>query len=146
MSLFLISLFSFFAILSLIVIVFMVPMAVQDSAQARIRRRLTAIGRMDAASRSEIQNLLKSSVYSEVPWLNVLLSRMEFAQRLDLLLERANLDMSLPLFLLCSIVAGFVVLFLMWIVIGQTFLMSLIFGIIALLCPYFYVKYITWKR
>src|SRR5262249_60673766 len=81
-----------------------------------------------------------------VRWLNELLSRVQFAQRLDLLLERANLDMSLPLFLLCSIVAGFVVLFLMWIVIGQTFPVALIFGIIALFCPYFYVKYITWKR
>jgi len=146
MSLFLIALFSFFAILSLVVVIFMVPMAVQDTPQARIKRRLAAVGRMDTASRAEIQNLLKSSVYSEVPWLNELLSRVQFAQRLDLLLERANLDMSLPLFLLCSIVAGFVVLFLMWIVIGQTFPMALIFGIIALFCPYFYVKYITWKR
>jgi len=123
MSLFLIALFSFFATLSLVVVICMVPMAVQNTPQARIKRRLTAIGRMDTASRAEIQNLLKSSVYSEVRWLNVLLSRVQFAQRLDLLLERANLDMSLPLFLLCSIVAGFVVLFLMWIVIGQTFLM-----------------------
>jgi tight adherence protein B len=145
MSLFLITLFSFFAILSLIVIVFMVPMAVQDSAQARIRRRLTAIGRMDSASRSEIQNLLKSSVYSDVPWLNQVLSKIQFARRLDLLLERANFDMSLPLFLLCSIVAGCVAFFLM-VVVGQTFITALILGVIALLCPYFYLKYITWKR
>jgi len=145
MSLFLISLFSFFAILSLIVIVFMVPMAVQDSAQARIKRRLTAIGRMDSASRSEIQNLLKSSVYSDVPWLNQMLAKMQFARRLDLLLERANFDMSLPLFLLCSMIAGCVAFFLM-LVVGQTFLTALVLGIIALLCPYFYVKYVTWKR
>ena len=145
MSLFLISLFSFFAILSLIVIVFMVPMAVQDSAQARIKRRLTAIGRMDSASRSEIQNLLKSSVYRDVPWLNRILAKMQFARRLDLLLERANFDMSLPLFLLCSMVAGCVAFFLM-LVVGQTFLTALVLGIIALLCPYFYVKYVTWKR
>src|ERR1041385_4331016 len=136
MSLFFISVFSFFAILSLIVIIFMVPMAVQDSAQARIKRRLTAIGRMESASRSEIQTLLKSSVYSDVAWLNELLSRIHFAKRLDLVLERANFDMSLPLFLLCSLVAGVVAFFLM-IVIGQTFLTALIIGILALLCPYF---------
>ena len=98
----------------------MVPMAVQDSAQARIKRRLTAIGRMDSASRSEIQSLLKSSVYSDVPWLNEILSRIQVAKRVDLLLERANFDMSLPLFLLCSVVAG-VVAFCLMIVIGQTF-------------------------
>ncbi|HTN73165.1 MAG TPA: hypothetical protein VMO00_18940, partial [Methylomirabilota bacterium] len=117
MSLFLIALFSFFATLSVVVIIFMLPMAVQDTPQARIKRRLTAIGRMDSASRAEIQHLLKSAVYSEVPWLNELLAKMQFAQRLDLLLERANLDMSLPLFLLCSIVAGCVAFFLM-VVIG----------------------------
>jgi tight adherence protein B len=145
MSLFLIALFSFFATLSVVVIIFMLPMAVQDTPQARIKRRLTAIGRMDSASRAEIQNLLKSAVYSEVPWLNELLAKMQFARRLDLLLERANLDMSLPLFLLCSIVAGCVAFFLM-VVIGQPFLVALIVALIALLCPYFYVKYVTWKR
>src|ERR1051325_2739828 len=145
MSLFFISVFSFFAILSLIVIIFMVPMAVQDSAQARIKRRLTAIGRMESASRSEIQTLLKSSVYSDLPWLNEVLSRLQFAQRLDLLLERANFDMSLPLFLLCSAVAGVVAFFLM-IVIGQTLFTAVLIGVTALFCPYFYVKYVTWKR
>src|ERR1043165_3241604 len=145
MSLFFISVFSFFAILSLIVIIFMVPMAVQDSAQARIKRRLTAIGRMESASRSEIQGLLKSSVYSDVPWLNEILSRIQFAKRMDLLLERGNLGMSLPLFLLCSVVAGVVAFFLM-IVIGQTFFTAVLLGIITLFCPYLYVKYITWKR
>lgn len=145
MSLFFISLFSFFAILSLIVIIFMVPMAVQDSAQARIKRRLTSIGRMEAASRSEIQTLLKSSVYSDLPWLNELLSRIQLARRLDLVLERANFDMSLPLFLLCSVVAGVVAFFLM-IVIGQSFFTAVVIGTAALFGPYSYVKYITWKR
>jgi tight adherence protein B len=145
MSLFLIALFSFFATLSVVVIIFMLPMAVQDTPQARIKRRLNAIGRMDSASRAEIQNLLKSSLYSDIPWLNELLAKMQFARRLDLLLERANLDMSLPLFLLCSLVAGCVAFFLM-VVIGQPFLVALIVSIIALSCPYFYVKYITWKR
>lgn len=145
MSLLLIVLFSFLATISLIVIVFMLPMAVQDSPQARIRRRLSAIGRMESASKSDIQNLLKSAAYSEFPWLNDLLSRMKFVRRIDLLLERANIDMSLPMFLLCSIVAGSVAFFLMMIL-GKGVVAALIVAVIAALCPYFYVKYITWKR
>ena len=47
----------------------MLPMAVQDTAQARIKRRLTTIGRLDRASRAEMQNILKTAVYSEVPWI-----------------------------------------------------------------------------
>ena len=56
MSLLIIVIFSFLAAMSLIVILFMLPMAVQDSAQARIKRRLTAIGKLDYASKSEIKN------------------------------------------------------------------------------------------
>ena len=87
MSILLITLFSFLAAMSLIVILFILPMAVQDSPQARIKRRLTAIGRLDYASKAEIQSLLKTSVYSEVPWLNQLFSKLQFMRRIDLLVR-----------------------------------------------------------
>jgi len=106
MNLLLIVLFSFLAAMSLIIVMFFVPMAVQNSPQARIKRRLTTIGRAGHASRADVQNLLKSSLYSDVPWVNALLSRMQIAKPLDLLLERANVDMTLGLFILCSVVAG----------------------------------------
>ena len=79
-------------------------MAVQDTAQARIKRRLTAIGKLDYASKAEIQNLLKTSIYSEIPWLNKLFCQNKSSWRAnDLLLERANIDMTPGLFLLCSV-------------------------------------------
>jgi tight adherence protein B len=145
MNLFLITVFSFLAVMSLIVIFFMLPMAVQNSPQARIRRRLTTIGRMSYASRSEIQNLLKSSVYSEVPLLNEFLSRVQVFGRIDLLLERANVDLSVGMFLLCSGGAGAVAIFLV-LVVGQPFVSALLLGAIAAIAPYFYLKYITWRR
>ncbi len=106
MSLILITIFSFLAAVSLVVILFLLPMAVQDTAQARIKRRLTAIGKLDYASKAEIQNLLKTSIYSEIPWLNDFLSKQKFMARIDLLLERANIDMTPGLFILCSVGAG----------------------------------------
>lgn len=145
MSLLLIVVFAFLSTMSLIVIVFMLPTAVQDTPQARIRRRLNAIGRMGSASKAEIQNLLKSASYSENPWLNNLLAKMPGVSRLDLLLERANLDMSLPMFVLCSLVTGCVAFFLMM-VLGQPFVFAIVMSVVAALCPYFYVKYVTWKR
>jgi tight adherence protein B len=145
MSLLLITVFSFLAAMSLIVIVFMLPMAVQNSPQARIKRRLTTIGRMSYASRAEIQHLLKSSVYSDVPLVNELLSRVQVVRQIDLLLERANVDMSVGLFLMCSGGAGAVAIFLA-LVIGQHFVVALIVGLGAVMGPYFYLKYITWKR
>jgi tight adherence protein B len=145
MSIFVISVFSFLAAVTMIIIAFMLPMAVQDSPQVRIKRRLTAIGRMNHASKAEIQNLLKTSVYTEIPWLNTVLSRIQLLRRFDLLLERANLDMTLGVFLTCSVLLGGVA-FALLLVLGQPFPMALIVALFALVCPYIYVKYITWKR
>jgi tight adherence protein B len=145
MNLLLIVLFSFLAAMSLIIVMFFVPTAVQNSPQARIKRRLTTVGRAGYTSRADVQNLLKSTLYSEVPWVNALLSKVKFAKHLDLLLERANVDMTLGLFILCSAVAGGVGIFLLLIV-GQPFFVALVMGLIALVCPYFYLKYITWRR
>jgi tight adherence protein B len=145
MNLLLIVLFAFLAAMTLIIVMFFVPMAVQNSPQARIKRRLTTVGRAGYTSRADVQNLLKSSLYSEVPWVNALLSTVPVAKHLDLLLERANIDMTLGLFILCSGVASGVGIFLLLIV-GQPFSMALVTGLIALVCPYFYLKYITWRR
>jgi tight adherence protein B len=145
MNLLLIVLFSFLAAMTLIIVMFFVPMAVQNSPQARIKRRLTTIGRAGHASRADVQNLLKSSLYSNVPWVNALLSRMQIAKHLDLLLERANVDMTLGLFSLCSVVASGVAIFL-FLIVGQPVYLALVVGLIALVCPYFYLKFITWKR
>jgi tight adherence protein B len=145
MNLLLIVLFSFLAAMTLIIVMFFVPMAVQNSPQARIKRRLTTVGRAGHTSRADVQNLLKSSLYSEIPWVNGLLSRIPVAKNVDLLLERANVDMTLGLFILCSVVAGGVAIFL-FLIVGQPVYLALVVGLIALVCPYFYLKYITWRR
>jgi tight adherence protein B len=145
MSLLIISVFSFLAAVSLIVILFMLPMAVQDTPQARIKRRLTTIGRLNQASRAEVQSILKTSIYSEVPWVNDLLSRVKVVHSIDLRLERANVDMTPGMFLLCSVGAG-AVAFLLASILGQSTLLSLIFGLIAMFCPFFYLQFIIWKR
>jgi len=145
MNLLVIVLFSFLAAMSLIIVMFFVPMAVQNSPQARIKRRLTTVGRAGYTSRADVQNLLKSSLYSEVPWVNALLSRVPVAKHLDLLLERANVDMTLGLFILCSLVASGVAIFL-FLIVGQPFSLAVVVGLLALGCPYFYLKYITWRR
>ena len=145
MSVLLISLFAFLSAVSLIVILFMLPMAVQDSPQARIKRRLTTIGRLDSATRSEVQSILKTSTYSEVPWLNELLSRIKLVKMIDLRLERANVDMTPGMFLLCSVGAAAVTFFFASII-GQATSVCIIFALIALFTPYLYLQVIIWKR
>ena len=145
MSLLIISIFAFLAAVSLIVILFMLPMAVQDTAQARIRRRLTTIGRLDRASRAEVQSILKTAVFSEVPWVNNILSQSKLVRRIDLLLERGNLDMTPGMFLLCSVGAAGVTFFLASLI-GQGIATSFIFALIALSAPYIYLQFVIWKR
>src|SRR5262245_64963543 len=99
MNLLLIVLFSFLAAMSLIIVMFFVPMAVQNSPQARIKRRLTTIGRAGNASRADVQNLLKSSLYSEVPWVNELLSRVLLVMHLDLFLVRVDIYITIGCFI-----------------------------------------------
>jgi tight adherence protein B len=120
-------------------------MAVQDTAQARIRRRLTTIGKLDRASRAEMQSILKTAVYSELPWLNNIMSRSKLVPRIDLLLERGNLDMTPGMFLLCSLGAAAVTFFLASII-GQPMVTSFIFALIALGTPFVYLQFVIFKR
>jgi tight adherence protein B len=145
MSLLVITLFTFIAALSLVLIMFMLPMAVQNTPQARIRRRLTSIGRLTFASKAEIQSILKSSIYSEVDWLNNLLARFRLTRHISLLLERGNVDMTPGLFLLLCGGAGAITMFL-FINLGQPLLIAMLLGAMALVSPYIYLKVITWRR
>src|ERR1043165_3954376 len=145
MNLVLISIFSFLAAVSLIVILFMLPMAVQDTPQARIKRRLTTIGRLGQVSRAEMATILKTSTYSEIPWIHDLLSRIKLVHSIDLRLERANVDMTPGMFLLCSVGAA-AVTFLHASILVQSTVLCLIFALIALCCPFMYLQFIIWKR
>ena len=145
MSIFLITLFSFLAATSLIVVIVLLVTAVQTSPQARIRKRLTAIGRNPYASQAEVQSLLKGTLYSDLPWLNDLLTRLNFVRGLSILLERANVDISVGLFLLISLFSGGIILFVLS-VLGQPFPVVLLGALGAGAGPYFYVSYLTWKR
>lgn len=145
MSLILVALFSFLAVVCLIIMVVLLASAAQTSPQARIRARLTAIGRNPYASRAEIQSLLKNPVYSEISWLNSFLGRLDFVRRLTLLLERANLDIRAGFFIMFSgffaaITASLLTLF------NLTAPLVFLAGFMALAGPYLYVKYLSWKR
>ena len=146
MSLFLITLFSFLAVTSFVVMIAMLVMAVQTSPQSRIRKRLMTIGRYPYASKAEIQGLLKGQLYSEIPWLNAVLARLNFVRRIDILIERANLDISVSLFLLFSSFSGGMTLLLALVLFKQHFSLALLAGLVASSGPYFYINYLGWKR
>jgi len=73
------------------------------------------------------------------------LAKQRLMQRIDLLLERANIDMTPGLFLLCSVGAAGVT-YVLCSLLGQPTPVVIIFSLIALVCPYGYVQYVIWKR
>jgi tight adherence protein B len=146
MNLLLITLFSFLAATSLVIMIAMLITAVESTPQARIRRRLLAIGRNPSASGAEIQSLLKGPTYSQIPWLNVLLTRQTFVHSIDTLLERANVDMNVGVFVLLSLFSGGIVFLVMTILFNQGFFLSVIAGGLALITPYSYINYLCHKR
>lgn len=145
MSLLPIALFSFLAAASLAVVIAMIAWRAQTSPHARIRKRLRLIGRHPHASTTELANLLKSSVYSEVKWLNDFLSRLNFVGRVTILLETANLDISVGLFLLLSAFSAAIVLFL-FTLLDQPLSLSLLPALVAAALPYAYTRYRSAKR
>src|SRR5262245_35665420 len=145
MSLFLVTLFSFLAATSLIIMIVMLGMAVQTSPQARIRKRLLAVGSNPYATRSEVQSLLKGTIYSQIPWLDAFLRQLNISRSVDLLLERANIDFSVSVFLLFSVFSGVIVFFVVTLF-GQPLVVGLIGAAIAAFVPYAYVKYLCVKR
>jgi len=145
MSLFLVTLFSFLAATSLIIMIVMLGMAVQTSPQARIRKRLLAVGSNPYATRAEVQSLLKGTIYSQIPWLDGFLRQFNISRAVDLLLERANIDFSVSVFLLFSVFSGVIVFFVVTLF-SQPLVVGLVAGAIAAFVPYLYVKYLCVKR
>ena len=145
MNLSFITLFTFLASTSFMIIIVRIVMASQTSPDARIRRRLIAIGSNPNATQSQIQDLFKVPTYSQVPWFNLLLSRLNFVRGIDNLLERANMDMSVGTFYLFSLLlGGFTLLTLN--LFNLPIILALLLGIIALSVPYVYVGFLARKR
>jgi tight adherence protein B len=99
-----------------------------------------------SASGGEIQSLLKGSTYSEIPWFNVLLTRRTVVRAIDTLLERANVDINVGVFVLISLFSGGLVFLVMTILFNQGFFLSVIAGGIALIGPYAYINYLCRNR
>jgi len=145
MSLLVIVVFAFLAAASLIIMVLFLTTAIQTTPQARIRKRLDAILSHPDASQAEVRALLKESSFSEIPWLNNALDRLDFIRKITLLLERANLDVSPGLFLLFSVFAGAITLAFLTLF-GWSFSIGLLAGIGASALPYLYARQLGRRR
>lgn len=144
MSLFTVTLATFMAVASLFITIAILTWAAQTTPKARIRKRLEGIGRNAYSTNEEIQGFLKDSTLSEIEWFNQLLARVGM-HSLHVLLERANLNMSVGRFLLLCASLGAAV-FLVLSTSGQPFMSALMFGVVTSFFPYLYLAQLARKR
>lgn len=147
MSVFTVVLFSFLAAGSLILIFFLLALVVQNSPRARIRERMTALSYNNPPTSSvEVQRLLKGSHYTESPTVHHFLAQLPFAPQLELLLERANINVTVGTLLLFCLCTGGMAWFFAFTFFHQPFPFALLVGALAASMPYLYVRLLAHRR
>ncbi len=147
MSIAAITFLSFLAAVSLILAVLFVAQSAEHSPQVRIRRRLGSVAvRGRAGGGEERQDLIKRSLYSEIPAFHQMLNQYAFVRYLDLLLERAAVNFSVGYFLLLSGVLGAVGCFVAVNMFALPLGFALLSGGLVTLVPFVTVQYLARKR
>lgn len=146
MSIAIITLLSFLAAASLILASLSVVQSTQRSPQVRIRRRLVNVAVYGQAAGGEGQDLTKRSVYSEIPVFHQLLNRYQAVRSLNLLLDQADLNISVGVFILLSVVLGVAACLVALNAFAQPLGAALLSGGFVSFVPFLLVKYRARKR
>jgi tight adherence protein B len=140
MSIAIITIFSFLAAVSIVIAFVLLAQATQQTPQVRIRRRLSAAGMSGQSLDEEGGGLLRTPLYSDIPSFHRFLSRYASVRRLDLLLEQANIDISVGFFLLLSAIIGAAVWVLASNLFGASVGIALLGGGLVATTPTVFVK------
>ena len=144
MTIFLLAILAFLAVSSLFIAIILLTQAAESSPQTRIRKRLTILGPL--SSSSVTIPLRKESLYSEIPAFNRLLTGFPAAKSLDLLLDRANLNIGVGLFVLLSLSTAAVAFSILITIFNQSSGLAVFGAILTAIGPYVYVRYLARKR
>ncbi|MEJ5364653.1 MAG: type II secretion system F family protein [Desulfosoma sp.] len=106
--------------------------------RGRVRRRLKVVAIDDADSTAPVTSLLKTRVLSEIPWLNRILTRIPGLQKLDALLEQADIRQPLGFFVLLTFLCA-ALGFLVGLLFFKGRLVPWLLGGLALVGPYLYI-------
>jgi tight adherence protein B len=143
MTIFLLAVLAFIAASSLVIALILGVQAVESSPQARIRKRITTV----APRRNTSQRILKGgTLFSAVPQLHRFLSQTTVAHSLDLLLDRANINMSVGMFFLLSLAMAVVAYVVLSVVFNQASGLALLGSFLTAIGPYLYILYLARRR
>jgi tight adherence protein B len=108
---------------------------IRDPEKRAVLRRLRGLPSTDA---NEIIDIMRKSMLSEVPWLNRMLLSFRWTDKLNRLLEQADTQYTLGVFVLLSVViasAGYLIG--AWLTSNQ--LISILSAFILVMMPFFYI-------
>ena len=108
---------------------------IRDPEKRAVLRRLRGLPSTDA---NEIIDIMRRSMLSEVPWLNRMLLSFRWTDKLNRLLEQADTQYTLGVFVLLSVViasAGYLIG--AWLTSNQ--LISILSAFILVMMPFFYI-------
>ena len=102
----------------------------------KVRKRLLSLSA--EGSREEPIDIMRGTTVSEVPWLNRLLLKLHWTEKMKRLLEQAGSDRPLGFFVLLSALLA-AVGFLIFLRIDSSYLISFIMAVVFSLVPFFYI-------
>jgi tight adherence protein B len=143
MTIFLLAILAFLALSSLFIAIILLTQAAESSPQTRIRKRIST---MRSSPTGATALLLKDALYSEIPSFNRFLSDIPSAKNLDLLLDRANLNIGVGLFILLSLSTAAIAVAILTAIFNQSLGLSVVGAVLTALGPYVYVRYLARKR
>ena len=143
MTIFLLAILAFVAASSLVIALILGAEAHSGSSRARIRKRITTVA---PAQHTTLHITKGDALYSAVPQLHRLLSQTQIARKLDLLLNQANINMSVGLFSLLSVAMAVVAYTVLSVMFTQSMELALIGALLTAAGPYLYLLYLARKR
>ena len=143
MTIFLLAILAFLALSSLFIAIILLTQAAESSPQTRIRKRISTLG---SSSTGATALLLKDALYSEIPSFHRFLSDIPLAKNLDLLLDRANLNIGVGLFILLSLSTAAIAFAILITIFNQSIGLSVFGAVLTAIGPYVYVTYLARKR
>jgi len=105
----------------------------------RIRRRLASVTETPAAADHSDLDIVKKHQMSDLPWLNTLLFKQKWSRKLDRILDQADIQAPLAVFMLLAMTlaaGGFIFTYL----ISRQFLAALAGAVIMGILPFWWIK------
>lgn len=128
----------FMAGLFLVYALYLITSRSSDAKRALLKERLADAIRSSAHSTDEDVQLARQELMSEIPWVNRMLLRMQISSQLKQVIDQADSQITVMRLVLFSLTAG-VLAFLAVTMLSPSFLMAMLFGVIAMALPFLHI-------